>query len=470
MNIILYTNFTKRPNSTKEPDAADGNTISGELKEETSFLNPVIRFTPSIVQGVFTPNAYNYAYIPYWTRFYYITDWRFVNGCWEASMTVDVLTTYKYQIASTSAYVVRAASASNGAITDTKYPATTNVSISKVHLNSTWEGVAPSGGCYVIGVISDGNTPKIGTLSYYALTAAELAQLMQYLYSGTIYTASSIYEISQGMWKSMFNPFQYIMSCMWFPFPASDFGQTTGTLRVGYWDTSITGVVIMSSLARIAYITGDIPDHPQISRGSYLNHAPYSKITMYIPPFGSIPVNTNFIQAGKHIYAPVYIDHVTGLATLRISLCPSSSQLSDTNIVCERTSQIGVPISLSQISTDYMDTLQSVGGSIGSLFSGNFLGALNGIANAVDSQMPTVASLGANGSIIECIMGAYMLVEHLRITNEDNTEFGRPLCEVRTLGNLSGYIECAEDDHAFNCTVTENEAVNKFLKNGFFYE
>ena len=67
-------------------------------------------------------------------------------------------------------------------------------------------------------------------------------------------------------------------------------------------------------------------------------------------------------------------------------------------------------------------------------------------------------------------MGAYMLVEHLRITNEDNTEFGRPLCEVRTLGNLSGYIECAEDDHAFNCTVTENEAVNKFLKNGFFYE
>lgn len=470
MNIILYSNVTKRPNSTKLPDPQNGNTFSGDLKDETSFMNPVIRFTPAIVLGVFSPNAYNYARIPYWDRYYYITDWKFVNGCWEASMSVDVLTSFRDDIAATSAYVLRSASAYTSSLTDTKYPAKTDIAISKVHLNSTWEGVAPSGGCYIVGVISDGNTAKIGTLSYYALTVSQLGQLMQYLYSGSIYTASNIFEIGQGLWKSMFNPFQYIMSCMWFPFPASDFGQTTGNIRVGYWDTGITGVVIMTSMARIAYITGDIPDHPQISRGSYLNHTPYTRITMYIPPFGSIPINTNFIEAGKHIYAPVYIDHVTGLATIRISLCPSSSDLSDTNIVCERTSQIGVPISLSQISTDYLGSLQSLGGSVGQFLTGNILGGLNGIASAVDGQMPSVTSIGANGSIIECIMPAYMLIEHLKLTNEDRTEFGRPLCEVRTLGSLSGYIECGEEDHAFNCTQGEKEQINKYLKNGFFYE
>lgn len=117
-----------------------------------------------------------------------------------------------------------------------------------------------------------------------------------------------------------------------------------------------------------------------------------------------------------------------------------------------------------------MGSLTSLGGSIGSLVTGNFMGALNGIVSAVDNQMPSVSTIGANGSIIECIMPAYAIVEHLKIANEDNTEFGRPLCEVRTLGNLSGYIECAEDDHAFNCTMSEREQINGYLKSGFFYE
>ena len=470
MNIRLYTNVNKRPNSTFQPSVADAVTFAGELKEETSFLNPVIRFSNAIVLGVFSPNAYNYAQIPYWTRYYYITDWKFVNGCWEASMIVDVLASFKTEIATTSAYVLRAAGASTGSLTDSKYPAKTDVAITKVHLNSTWEGVAPSGGCYVLGVINDSNSDKIGTLSYYALSSAELGSFMAYLYGGSIYNSSSIYEIGQGLWKSMFNPAQYIMSCMWFPFPANQFGSSTGTIRIGYWDSGITGVTIMNTLARIAYITGDIPNHPQISRGSYLNHAPYTKITMYIPPFGSIPINTNFLEVGKHIYSPVYIDHVTGLASIRISLCPSASDLSDTNIVAERTSQIGVPVSVSQITQDYLGSLTSLGGSVGSLLTGNFMGALNGIVSAVDNQSPSVSTIGANGSIIETIMPAYMLVEHLKLVNEDNTEFGRPLCEVRTLGNLSGYIECAEDDHAFTATWSEREQINSYLKSGFFYE
>jgi hypothetical protein len=107
---------------------------------------------------------------------------------------------------------------------------------------------------------------------------------------------------------------------------------------------------------------------------------------------------------------------------------------------------------------------------VGQFLTGNILGGLNGIASAVDGQMPSVTSIGANGSIIECIMPAYMVIEYLKLTNEDRTEFGRPLCEVRTLGSLSGYIECGEEDHAFNCTQGEKEQINKYLKNGFFYE
>lgn len=470
MTIILYSNFNKRANSTAQPSAADGVSFSGNLKEETSFLHPVIRFTKDIVQGVFTPNAFNYAMIPYWTRYYYITDWKFCNGYWECYLSVDVLASFKSEIASTSAYVTRAAGASDGTIIDSRYAAKTNVDITKANLATSWQGVAPSGGSYVIGVLNSNAGGKIGTLNYYALTVAQLGSLMSYLYGSTIYQASNISEIGEGLFKSMFNPAQYIVSCMWFPFAPVAFGGNTGNVVVGYWDTGVTGAVIVDALAELTYVTGTIPNHPQISRGSYLNHAPYTTVTLYIPPFGSIPINTNFIEKGRYIYAPVYIDHITGLATIRVSLCQSSTNLNDTNIACERTAQIGVPVSISQVMPDYLGTLQTIGAAAGSLLTGNFIGAASGVLSAINSQMPTVTTIGANGSTIETIVPAYMLIEHLQITDEDNTEFGRPLCQVRTLGQLSGYIECEEDDHAFSGTPQEREQINGYLKNGFFYE
>ena len=269
----------------------------------------------------------------------------------------------------------------------------------------------------------------------------------------------------------LFNsPQEYIVSVRAYPFDLKllNFGTVSNqNLYLGNEDTGVE-MKKFDSIKPSLHL-GNVDIKPKYGY-SYLDYTPYTKITMYIPPFGSIPINTNFLEVGKHIYSPVYIDHITGLSSIRISLCPSANNLSDTNIVAERTSQLGVPVSVSQIMQDYLGSLTSLGGSVGSLLTGNFMGALNGIVSAVDTQSPSVSTIGANGSIIETIMPAYMLVEHLKLANEDNTEFGRPLCEVRTLGNLSGYIECAEDDHAFNCTMSEREQINGYLKSGFFYE
>lgn len=470
MTIILYQSVVKRPNSTKVPDPSEGLSVTGEIKEETSFLQPVIRFSKNIVSGVFTPNAFNYAQIPYWQRYYYIIDWRFCNGYWECYLTVDVMASFKAEIAATSAYVTRSASEMNTSIPDGRYPTKTNVAITKVALASAWNGVAPSGGSYVIGVINHTAGNKIGTLNYYALTIAQLGSLMSFLYGSGIYQASNISEISEGLFKSMFNPAQYIVSCMWFPFAPSAFGSNTANITVGYWDTGVSGAVIMTALAELTHITGTIPLHPQKTRGLYLNTEPYTRVNLYIPPFGSIPLNMNFINAGRYIYAPVYVDHVTGLATIRISLCQSASQLDDGNIACERTAQIGVPVSLSQVMPDYLGSLQSIGSGAVSLLTGNLIGAANGLLSYINHQMPTVTTIGANGSTIETIIPPYMIVEHILLADENRDEFGRPLCATRTLGQLSGYIECGDGDHEFSATPVEKEQINNYLHSGFFYE
>lgn len=468
MVVYLYS-INKRPNSTKQPLPTEGKPFTVQLKEETSFINPVLTFGSDLSTGVFSPSLYNYVQIPYWQRFYYITDWEYHNGVWQANCSVDVLASFRSQIGTTSAYVLRSASAYNGNIIDNLYPAKTDVLITKVNVADSWFGVAPSGGTYVVGVINKESSGKVGSVSYYALTTPQMGTLLAFLYGDSIYQASNIVEVGIGLYKSMFNPMQYIVSCMWFPFALESFGSTQTDLFIGYWTTGINAIVV-SNLAQKTFITATIPNHPQISRGNYLNHAPYTRISLFIPPFGEIPIDTNYLEIGRYLYSACAIDHITGQATLRISVCESSNNLDEYNLITERTSMIGIPIQISQILTDYAQTVQSVTSGIASIAQGNIGGLVSSVISAVDSQMPKVTSSGANGSFLNQILAPELIIEHLRLTNENNTEFGKPLYDTRTINTLSGYIQCGESDHAFGGTRAENEEINNFLKNGFFYE
>lgn len=469
MNVTLYK-FTKRINSTKQPASSDGHSFSCQLKDETSFINPILKFSPDhLTSGVFSPDVYNYAFILYWNRFYYITDWKYINGSWEAYLTIDVLASFRSEIGATSAYIIRSNSASNGNIIDSFYPAKTDVTIQKTNVACAWYNVAPSGGSYILGVINYENGNKIGALNYYALTTAQLSSILNYLFTDNIYNASSISEIGSGLYKSLFNPFQYIVSCLWFPFSTVAFGSSQTDVKVGYWSTGVQGIIV-SSLAEKTFVTATLPDHPQLSRGAYLNRAPYTKHTLYIPPFGCIPIDTNFISIGKYLYSAVLVDHITGQATIRVALSPSSSNLNEYNIMCERTGMIGVPIQLAQVLTDYVNTLSSATDVISSALSFNLGGVFKGLLSAVESQMPKVSTSGANGSFIETLQYPQLISEFLNIVNENQTEFGRPLCDTRTISTLSGYIQCGEADHAFSGTRAENEEINRNLQAGFFYE
>lgn len=476
MVVYLY-NINKRPNSTKIPLPSDGVSFQCQIKEETSFMNPVLIFSKdNLSSGVFSPALYNYAQIIYWERFYYITDWVYLNGVWEAHLTVDVLGSFKTQIGNTTAYVVRSASASNGDIIDCFYPADTVMAVTKIAMNSGIYHTTIPSGCFVVGVINaDTNVDKMGAITYYSLTFEQLRNMMVYLFSGNIYSSSNITEMGEGLYKSLFNPFQYIVSCMWFPFPASAIGTTTANIKVGYWDTGVSGLLAREIVKETGYYsTVKIPDHPQISRGKYLNHAPFTKLTLYFPPFGEIPIDTMFMQyTNNYMNSRIYIDFITGLADAYFSITNGTDM--DTTAdpykyITMRTAQVGVPIQLSQITTDYANTISNAGGAIGSLLTGNIAGLFGNIVSAVESAMPKVSTSGANGCLIEILEPPLLIVEHMQVVNDDPVEFGKPLCANRQLNTLSGYIQCGESDHSFGGTKAENDEINQYLKNGFFYE
>lgn len=72
----------------------DEKQLSGELRDQTSVLNPSIR-----IESADNISTYNYAYISEFGRYYYITDIVSVRtNCWVVSLRCDVLMSYKDEI------------------------------------------------------------------------------------------------------------------------------------------------------------------------------------------------------------------------------------------------------------------------------------------------------------------------------------------------------------------------------------
>ena len=108
MNVYLF-GFQKKENSTAQPDTKDGTLVSVQLKENTSVTNPVLILNLQSGGSPINPSLYNYAYIPSFMRYYYISDWVYLNGVWECSCNVDVLASNKSVIGNMSTYVLRSA-------------------------------------------------------------------------------------------------------------------------------------------------------------------------------------------------------------------------------------------------------------------------------------------------------------------------------------------------------------------------
>ena len=472
MNVYLF-GYQKKKNSTKQPLLTSGTHFSNvQLKEETSFIHPVLLFNPTStgMPNPFTPAYFNYAYISEFSRYYFVDDWTYKNGVWECSLNVDVLASFKTAIGTQSVYVERAASAYNGDFIDKIYPTKTNVQITSATIATSWSNVAPSGGCYILGMVDCQTTNHIGAVSYYALDTTGLNALLTYLFSNNIYQASSITEVGEGLFKSLFNPFQYIVSCMWLPGATSHYGTTTTTIKCGYWDTGISGVLV-NAIADVRFITGTIPDHPQLSRGAYLNYAPYTRITLFCPPFGEVPIDTSFRNIGKYLYSKVMVDPITGQATLRVSFRANNTDPFSAKSCIEKTAMFGVPIQLAQVLSDYTNSIQTMMSGLSGGLAGIAAGAIGAtVMSSLEAQTPKVSANGANGSFINFALDPELVVEHILLADEDQADLGRPLMSTRTLSTLSGYIKCADSHFDGVCTDSEKDMVNNFLVSGFYYE
>lgn len=464
MQIQLYQ-FAKKKNSTIQPD--QGVSVDVVLKEPTNMLSPVIRITQARIGANIAPTMYNYVYIPKFTRYYFISNWDYIGGCWECTCVCDVMASWKTYISAQSVYVERAQAEYDGNIIDVMFPAKTDYTKKYASVSTSWNGIAPSGGTYVLGIINDQNTKTVGAVTYYALTPSIISTFISYIFGNNIFQSSNINEISEGLFKGLFNPAQYIVSCIWFPESQTAFGSTSATIKIGYWDTGISGVLV-ETLAVRKVISGTFPNHDQAStRGAFLNFSPYAYYTLYVPPFGAIPIDSSVRAHGDYLRCSVYIDHITGQGTLRVGV--SNVNAGDPNIFAgEVSAMFGVPIQLAQVMSDYTG---GIGQAVGGLLSGNILSVLSGaVQSAISAYSPQVQSMGANGSFMMDIIDPCIIATFANITDPSDSILGRPLMKQKAIATLSGFIKCSNVHVNIPCMDEEREQIEAMMNMGFYYE
>lgn len=484
---IGFTQFSKRENSTKRPALDTFTFYDGVFKLQSGILSPTLLLTLQGTNGrPLNPVNWNYAYIPEFKRYYYVKEWVTNNGQWTVFLAVDVMATYKEFIGTSTQYVLRAASAHDGRVVDTRYPALNYVTTSKVFESS---GMSATGGSYILGVIN-GTVGRTGSVSYYVMDSAEIAYIMNWLLT------QGNYQFTDDLAFAILNPISYIVSCVYVPFtvPAAN----VDAIKVGFWTVEgATGRALINPSIGLPAINLTIADHPQSDRGVFLNKNPFTRANLSCKPFGLIPIDL-FKVSDNTIVCYIECDVTNGLGSLSV--------YSGGNLLGIYYAQIGVSITMAQgvsnalVGTantllvqsndpqiaqfekavedaqakfpDFNVPTSSGLSSVGNAGAATLTSAatITGVGNAIKSLMPQLQVTGSQGFFgnIDELMTLY--IEYIHIVDEDNDDIGRPLMQKRVINTLSGYVLVNSADLAIDGYVGELAAVKSYMNGGFFYE
>lgn len=492
MEIIFYYH-RKKVNSTALP--VQGTFKNCSIKDVSSLINPYIE----IAENLTVAPPWNYCYIPAYNRYYWIIEWTWERGFWSAELSVDVLASYRENIFNSTLYVVRSASNYDGNIIDKIYPTKIDNELIRVPLAQPWSvDVIPTNGTFVIGVTAPSGG-YFGSMNYYAMSQSGYAKLCDYLSSQAVTTEEGFNEddCSLALQKALVDPFQYIKSCKWIPLAYNDTnfkGVHRTSLPIYQWSVDVGACTQLVKCYGSVEFNVDMRRHPQTNdRGMFVNYEPYTNINMFLPPFGTFPLDTTYTGINRSGFqVSMLVDYITGGGAYYVQvLDPESRQC---GIIANGYGQVAVDMQLSQVNTSMMGlAFTKAGVGVDELVSGLSLGqmtptdtigenpisnvggiirnaGMQSIGNAVQARFSKSVTSGTQGGFSSYAHVPYIDYQFFTLVDDDITEEGRPLMKNMRLGNLSGYCICKNGDVAIGGTAQEQNAIKTYLESGVYIE
>lgn len=454
IKIHFYT-FAKKINSTKQPTGTHTE-LDCNIKTPSSIINPVLEI------ATVSPIAFNYCYIPAFSRYYYIDDIEFNRGLWVISCSVDVLASYKSTIGNTTCYVTRSSSQYDGDIVDDLYPMKTNKTthwLSPDVSAFSWSGF--SSGVYVVGLQGDNNYSINGSV-YYQMTSANFSTFLQNFYANS--GVSWWGNLDKGVINSLNKINDFITSCRWYPTGFATDASNPQTIKVGGFNTNATGYIVKENpITTLTFTFNNLPKHPQSAlRGNYLNAAPYSKYILRTGVTGSIPLDSFYMKGCTNLAVEFLVDVTTGQARTWV--------MADGTTFVDTYGQFGVDINLSGTEINVGGAISSTVKSLAQFAAGDYIGSVASVGNALGSMLPDVVGKASSGGYVQMYKPVELMIDFYHVTNQNNTYRGRPYCQLTTPATLTGFMTVDSPNIAINGTDTEANQINAYMTGGFFYE
>ena len=470
MQITTYSGFSKENNSTKRPSG--GTAVNCVLKENTSIINPVF-----ILQGA----NFSVNYLKWNDRYYFVDDVVSIrNDAVELHCSVDALASWKSEIGSSSQYVTRSASKYNDKLIDGKYPTLAGAEVDITTLGGDFASTF-DGGSYVVGIIGN-NTGSSSGVTYYSFTGDyPFDAFISELYQGNWLDVPTS-EISVELQKYLMNPFQYIVSCIWYPM---DIGGTLSKVKFGYWEAPTAQGYLISDSNRIKpYTSGEfqLPRHPQTSSyGRYINNSPFTEHLLTVYAFGDIPLPAEYFVDSATCWVNLYVDIYTGTAQLTVANA-------DQYVFIRSFGEFGVQIPISSIRTNPIATALGIWSNNASSYFSQFtggnpmtenpaiglgaslLGATSAVCDAITCKSAKVMTQGSFGSAAAYEYPARIVSTFHELCKTDPVHNGRPLMQRVLIDSLSGFIQVENPDVDIPATQAERSAIISYMQSGFFYE
>ena len=475
MDVRFY-NFSKRSIETKKP-TGEGTKITCHLKEATSISAPIL-----LLSSIENFN-FNYAYIPKWSRYYFVNPPVSVEDMWEVSLTEDLLASFKSEIGNTKCNILYATGAT-GDIVDTRIPIQAGVDINNSEGSITgWDiSQLANQNAILLGITGNGS---LGT--YLMENPTEVHELLDWVDDWSTFITDNWTFTKQFFCGG--SAAENLKSAIALPLKTSvltSYG-TRQTLNLGAYPcchsdgTPIYGYRINRPLANF---DGSI-NIPWIN-SDWRRAATYCELYIYVPLCGMIKLPVADLKDETSLDVRISINITSGDISAWILAHSSGKVVATASGNCAMNTAYG---STGLNTAKGIAALASGAGVVGTLLTAAATGGLSAagelamFAGLGSAALNTIGALGGSSEGSGGMGGGSShgyLYDKLRMwcvskkLTDTQANFdpiiGKPCMKVAKPSNYSGYIQTSGFQLASNnIYASERDAINSLLDSGIYY-
>lgn len=239
----------------------------------------------------------------------------------------------------------------------------------------------------------------------------------------------------------------------------------TGNIKVGYLDSEVSSNIVGSQYTTVDCGSVNLYEY----YGNVFDYDPYTKINLYLPFIGIVPLNTGEVMRST-IHVVYHIDVLTGACLAEVKIIRDMA--GGTLYQYSGNAAVQYPISSGSYMGIVSGILSIAGGIAGTIATGgNAIPAVLGASASVGRMHTDTAHSGGFGGSAGAmgIKKPYLIIDRPQSSLAKNFQnyIGYPSNHTVTLGSCSGYVRVKEV-HLEGIPATQNELnqIESLLKGG----